>query len=61
MKLDGETRRKMELHTTGDGVQAMVSMRQFLEERARAIDRHDSRNKYNICSEQVLNARIIRT
>ena len=38
MKVDSETRRQWELHTTGDDVQTMASMRQFLEERSRALD-----------------------
>ena len=38
MKLDSETRRQWELHTTGYGAQTMASMRKFLEERARALD-----------------------
>ena len=53
MKLDSETRQEWELHTTGDGVQTMASMRQFLEKRARALDFSAmSRNSSRIVKEK---------
>ena len=38
MKLNKESRRQWEMHTTDDGVQMIASMRQFSEDRARALN-----------------------
>ena len=37
-KLDTQSRRQWELHRKGDDAQSMDSLKQFLEERARALE-----------------------
>ena len=56
MKLDRESRRQWELHTTDDDAQKMASMLQFSEDRARALNYSAmSRNSSCIVKEKSTN------
>ena len=44
-KLDTQSRRQWELHSKGDGAQSMDSLKQFLEDRARALEASASSSK----------------